>query len=101
MLARVASAISAAGSLATGVAKSRPIARVGAAEHDGEWLLSRAGTARRSCPVFHEAPIALAQARQRLLSRDHVEGLVRTVLPLPGAASAGERGTGPGRNRCR
>ena len=49
-------------------------ARIGTAKYDGERLLPRAGTASRRCPVFHEAPIPLPQARQRFLTRDHVEG---------------------------
>src|SRR6267142_2840838 len=91
MLARVASAASAAGSFANGELNSGSIARdaddeqvaetlaedelrrdarVGTAEHDRERLLSRAGTASRTRPVCNEAPISLTQARQRFLSRD-------------------------------
>jgi hypothetical protein len=45
-------------------------AGIGAAENDGKRLLSRARTSSRCCSVLNEAPIALAQTRERLMSRD-------------------------------
>ena len=46
-------------------------ARIGAAQHDGERLLRRAGTASGRRAVFNKAAIPFAQARERLLSWDH------------------------------